>query len=299
MVKVSSKLSKQRRFSNTYTSYISPAVIRNRSDEILRSSLSFSTQTTYDTGFKFFANFRTLYFHSPCWPPLLSHITDFIAYLSLLSYSPCTISTYISAISFKCKVSGMDDPTQRFVVRKMLSGIHRVDKRTDPRRPITPSILNRVILALPFVCFSKYESLLFASLFSTSYFGFFRVGELVQSTTSSLGHALLACNIKMLSHTDCLQIYVPHSKVDQQGKGVAINLSSNGSAICPVNNTKAFLAVRPNISGTFFCHSSGQPVTHYQFVSVLKKAFWAANIDSKCYSSHSFRIGTATSASMA
>ncbi|KAJ8317540.1 hypothetical protein KUTeg_005444 [Tegillarca granosa] len=56
--------------------------------------------------------------------------------------------------------------------------------------------------------------------------------------------------------------------------------------------------LRPPHLGPFFCHLSGLPVTKYQFVSVLRKCLNFANIDTKCYKSHSFRIGAASTCAM-
>ncbi|KAJ8311103.1 hypothetical protein KUTeg_011344 [Tegillarca granosa] len=91
------------------------------------------------------------------WPPLLLHVTDFIAYLSLHNYSPSTARSYISAIGYHCKISGFADVTQSFIVKKMLTGLNRIDKRRDIRMPITVDILQKILHSLPFICFSNYE----------------------------------------------------------------------------------------------------------------------------------------------
>ncbi|KAJ8307572.1 hypothetical protein KUTeg_015656 [Tegillarca granosa] len=48
----------------------------------------------------------------------------------------------------------------------------------------------------------------------------------------------------------------------------------------------------------FICFSNYEIVTKYQFVSVLRKCLNFANIDTKCYKSHSFRIGAASTCAM-
>lgn len=39
----------------------------------------------------------------------------------------------------------------------------------------------------------------------------------------------------------------------------------------------------------------GQPLTRYQFITILKRRLYALMVDSLKYNLHSFRIGTATS----
>jgi site-specific recombinase XerD len=61
---------------------------------------------------------------------------------------------------------------------------------------------------------------------------------------------------------------------------------------------KIYLKGRPSVQGPLFCHLDGKSLTRYQFVGVLKKALNRAGISDKGVSSHSFRIGAATSLAM-
>ena len=219
--------------------------------------------------------------------------------MSLQGQASSTIRSYISGISFKCKVLNIFDPTQNFVVKKMFTGLSRLDKRHDLRMPVTLSILNKIIPSLPSVCSSNYESILFSAVFTIAFFGFFRVGELVQNTRSDVGHALQTSNVKILTSINALEIRIPISKTDQLGRGATIVLPATNQVVCPVQAVKAYLQLRPNFLGSFFRHLSGSPLTRYQFVAVLKSVLQAVGVDSTLYSSHSFRIGAATSASLA
>jgi site-specific recombinase XerD len=58
------------------------------------------------------------------------------------------------------------------------------------------------------------------------------------------------------------------------------------------------LLQRPNVTGAIFCHPNGKPITRYQFSVVLRKAVNSAGIQSDNFKSHSFRIGTASDASV-
>lgn len=230
------------------------------------------------------------------WPPPVNHVMDFIAYLSLQSYSPSSIKLCISAISFNCKIRNLEDTTKNFIVHKMLTSLSKLNRQKDTRMPISPEILNKLLHALPSVCYSNYESFLFSSLFSIAFFGFFRVGELVQNSNISIGHALQCHNIRYVSEHNSIQIHIPFSKTDQSGRGTTLMLPAISSPTCPVKLFKSYFDIRPHFQGTFFRHINGDPVTRFQFVSLLKKALLTAGIHSNIYNSHSFRIGAATAA---
>ena len=299
MVQISSSLPQQGQFLYQSSPFVPRASLRLRSNVILHASISDSTKTSYNTALRSFDRFRAIYSFPVNWPPTMLQVTDFIAYLSFQGYASNTISTYVSGISYKCKSSNLFDPTQNFVVRKMLTGLNRLDKRCDPRMPITLPILTKIVLALPTICSSTYETKLFSALFTTAFFGFFRVGELVQNSFMIQGHALLFENVKYLPEINSVEIKLFSSKTDQTGRGSIIIIPPSNSNICPVKALKSFLNVRPPFLGTFFRHHLGNPVTRYQFVAVLKKCLSSLNIDPSYYSSHSFRIGAATSASLA
>ena len=131
---------------------------------------------------------------------------DFISNLSLKSYSVSSIKLSMSAISFCCKMKNQNETTNNFIVNKMLTGLSRINKRKDSRMPVTPEILRKIVLALPTICLSTYESKLFSSLFTMAFFGFFRVGELVQSSKATIGHALQAENICFMPELNSIRI---------------------------------------------------------------------------------------------
>ena len=56
--------------------------------------------------------------------------------------------------------------------------------------------------------------------------------------------------------------------------------------------------MRPQ-SPHFLSHFDVSPVTRFQFTAVLKRALQFAGLSDARYTSHSFRIGAATSAAMA
>lgn len=110
------------------------------------------------------------------WPPP-SHIVLFIAYLYLKGKAHKTVMCYVAVINFRCKVLKPPnlDYSKNVMVCKMLEGLRRARSSKDMRLPITSQLLNKIIDKLPSVCFSLYETWLFAAASSLAFHGFLRV----------------------------------------------------------------------------------------------------------------------------
>lgn len=151
----------------------------------------------------------------------------FIAHLSLKGLAHATISSYISGIGFKCKLLGVSDNTQNFLIRNLLEGIKRSNHSKDCRLPITKHILEKLIKTTSLVCSSNFEAILFSTAFSVAYHAFLRVGEFTLSSNQTnqviaFEHLKFVTNQK--STVDYIEFIVPFSKTDQIGKGESVIL---------------------------------------------------------------------------
>ena len=65
---------------------------------------------------------------------MASSIVGFIIFFYFLSkneYSPSTVKSYISGLSFRMKISGLLDTTNSFIIKQMLLGMQRLHKRVQ------------------------------------------------------------------------------------------------------------------------------------------------------------------------
>jgi hypothetical protein len=69
------------------------------------------------------------------------------AFLAKFKYSPSTAKSYMSGIRFYLKMNGVHDITDSFILKKMLKGMQRLEKRGDCRKPITLDLL--LLLKVP------------------------------------------------------------------------------------------------------------------------------------------------------
>ena len=186
------------------------------------------------------------------------------------------------------------------MVKKLLHGLARLSSKKDARYPITFQRLQQIVHCLPLVCTNSYETRLFHAAFTLAFFGFFRISELLGQgkgvTNGRPGLSVADIQLKITT----LHVHLLGSKTDPNGEGVHVEIAQvvKTPEVCPVYAMSRYLQVRPSRPGPLFMHFDGSCMSRYQFQAVLKKAAkhlgWAAD----GFSSHSFRIGAATTAAM-
>lgn len=95
---------------------LSAAHLTRQTQFLLSASLAASTQSAYRRSWQLLQSFQgrtTL-------PLQVAEICNFIAYLYSSQFSAITISSHISAFSYVHKLLGLPDPSQMFIVKKLL-----------------------------------------------------------------------------------------------------------------------------------------------------------------------------------
>ena len=219
-------------------------------------------------------------------------IVEYIAFLSQNDYAFQTVNSHVAALSYYNKINGFIDNTQTFLVKQLLKGLNKSQKRKDNRMPITIALLAKILPNLSHICSSYYEATLFRVAYSISFCALLRVSEIASSNNGDVNHVIAFQNVKIYpTHVD---IFIHKSKTDQLGKGANIKIPFTANNEFFKVALDSYLAIRPQFGGTFLCHFDGSPVTVYQFNSVLKKVLELSGIQNKRYKSHSFRIGGAS-----
>ena len=163
--------------------------------------------------------------------------------------------------------------------------------------------LQLILQALERVCASSYEVHLFRAAFCLAFFGFLRVGELTCKSLRGHDPRPLQDGDIEIAYVDgrrMVRLTIRQSKTDQLGLKTTLFLSETGDLACPVSSVSNFRAVRTQAvsnSRQFLVHFDGNPLTRYQFSSILAKTVQFCNITGE-FRSHSFRIGAATEAAM-
>lgn len=272
--------------------------IENEVHRLLDSSLASSTLATYKRGVNSFDSFRREVGFNSQWPAPVQHVVAFIAHLSIEGKSPSSISTYSSALAYVHKLNGWSNPCDNFIIKKLKEGARRTGRQPDSRRPISLTMLRQLSHNLSGICSSTYETTVFRTAFLLAFFGFLRVGEFTALSNNAHAHNILSIGDIHLTH-DSLSVTIRFSKTDQRGRSTTLHFSKGPETIlCPVTAMRCYLDVRPCKAGPLFIHFAGNPLTRYQFGQILTRSVSAMGLSPTNFSSHSFRIGAATSAAV-
>lgn len=143
---------------------------------LLRSSLSQSARRLYKRSWQLYFTFNP---YSRELPLSILDICNFIGFLFDRSYSPSTILSNISAISFVHKILDFADPTTSFIVNKLIKGCQKLGKSKDTQRPITLEILQKLVLAMENCIPALSHRVLLKAVFLLAFNAFLRLGEIL------------------------------------------------------------------------------------------------------------------------
>ena len=210
--------------------------------------------------------------------------------------APSSVSAYIAAVRSWHIDLGAPDPTRGATrLARLLRGIRR--SRSSPaltRLPVTNRLMTVLHSALSALTF---DHVMFWAACCTAFFGFLRVSEFTCSGLYVPSRHLSLADITwdVAGH---FRLCVKSSKTDQFHRGCTILLGPSGRQICPVTALYRYLVIRGSSPGPLFVCASGVPLSPSLVNAWLRSILKAAGVPGN-YSSHSFRIGAATSAALA
>ena len=218
-----------------------------------------------------------------------------------LSYP--TIKVYLAGVRLFHIENHVADPTKEAPLLHYLCTAIRRHKgdRTPTRHPITLPLLRAIKTEL-----SNRDSLvssdkaLYWAAFTLAFYGFLRASEYTSPTPTHFIRQLHLLRENVTVHKDAMEILIKGSKTDQFRKSTTLHLPTLGTATCPVRAMKKFLERSRNRSTLpLFTFHNGTFLTRRD-VSTMTKSLLAGLVnDASPYSSHSYRIGAATTAAAA
>ena len=242
-----------------------------------------------------FNNFRAQYHLPLVYPGQPSHVVLFIACSYENGFSPATIKTYIAGLSYHHKINMWHDPTDLFVVKKLLEGCHRSGKRMDSHALVTLPILSSICELLPSICYNVFEATMFKAAYLLTYYGLLRVSEVVHTSWQQYGRALQFKDIAFEKSGQAVCITIRQWKTSQTGQPTFLRIPREPDAnMCPVCALHSYVKIRTHIVGYLFLNANHKPLTRTQFSSVLSKCIAKSPFRSRRILSYSFRIGKAS-----
>ncbi|KAM4029675.1 uncharacterized protein ACNLHF_024605 [Anomaloglossus baeobatrachus] len=262
---------------------------------LMRSSVTQSTWQAYGKAWSEWSVFASDRPVMSCDASRLEATCDYLFHLFQSGFSGSVAQHRLSGVSFHFRLRGWPDVTKVFFVRQVLKGWKRSKISVESRRPISISLLQRLIAVIPRLCSSPFESALFSAAFALAFFGALRIGELVPLSKNRPG----GLRFDDVSYCDGgLRIRIRKSKTDPAGIGSWVPLYAIQGAVCPRMLVATYLSLRRD-GFCFFSHEDGSPLTRFQFLSIFRKCLCNLGLHPAEFGTHSFRIGAATEAARA
>ncbi|XDV34332.1 hypothetical protein PO909_004499 [Leuciscus waleckii] len=270
-------------------------------DSILQA-VSPRTLQTYYTVWKSFKSFHLS--HNLSFPKCsLLSVTSFISHLHRVKgLQAGSIKSYLSGIQFFHKlIHGKPAPAlNNSQTSLLIKGIQRTrPTRPDTRQPITIDILTRCISSLRLGYHSFNTAYTLEAMFILAFFGFLRCSEL---TITSLFDPNIHPTISDLQIVDneTISFFIKQSKTDRAKKGHFIYIFNLQTPIQPYHALFNYLQYKRSTSKSpfdpLFTNDSNHPATRFWFQKHLKAVLNKSGVTADHFSSHSFRIGAATTA---
>ena len=291
--------------------------VRAHMESLHQASVASSSLGTYEAGRKSFRRFvgslaeklglplpptataaqlRTLLQFAPI-------MGGFIAFLSMEGKSPKTIQVYLNGLThLATDLSGEPLPLSSGVKQVLRGAL----KEGPPPQPLRPDVSLPLLEAMLEACqtctfFTEpVERAMWRALFSLAFFGCMRASEYVSTSRDPAKH-LMVKDVVFVGSSQ-LVVWLKKSKTNQHGPPEAVMLQERPGPACPVKCMRTFIDARrsqgPLAPETLLFGS----IVHGNVSSTILNATIRRIIlltgaqHPEAYSSHSFRIGSATEA---
>ena len=217
-----------------------------------------------------------------------------------------TVRSYISAIRSVLLEDGVVLNENKFLLSSLTRACRFLNNRVRTRLPIHKDMMIILLQAVEDEFRQKnqmYLATLYKAMFSTAYYGLFRIGELATGS-----HPILARDIHIGTNKDKLLFVLRTSKThwsDEKPQTVKINSSSiyqrsqsePKSPYCPFQLLRDYVMARRTYrqnTEPFFIFGDRSPVPSNLVRGVLKNTLEKAGFNQKLYNFQSFRIGRAS-----
>lgn len=272
----------------------------NSASHYMRKGLAKSTLRMYESAWSHFTTFSAA-FSVPVMPVNIPMICAFIVHcFQSRKMQPSSIKASVAGIQFhlRCADPSISNLLGHPSIRLLFQGLNKEQPRSqDKRLPFSLTLIHKMVTHLRQGCFGAYTDSLLEALFFTAFYGFLRCSEF--TTSSDSFNPLLDPTISDITiKANMYSIHLKHSKTDKEGKGSTVTITQTNSAFCPLSSMIRYLQQRPhsNPNEPLFLTDKGRPASRSWFTTRLRLICQHCDLPPHLFTSHSFRIGAATTA---
>ena len=179
----------------------------------------------------------------------------------------------------------------------LVRSIKRQSKKGPKRMPVTLLKLKVIYEFLASSSWSQADRCMLWAAVTTAFFGFLRSSEYCSPQTQKYDPESTLCFEDITYKHSNMYINIKVSKTDPFREGCTICLSPSNAIICPVRNLLNYISQHPLKSGPLFTFTDHTLLTRRRLNLLLKSAI--STNQKAPVSSHSLRIGAATTAAAA
>lgn len=272
--------------------------LKTDADYLQWMSIASSSRRTYQQGQQAFAAFCNNISTQP-YPLNEGTLRLFVTFIAH-SLSFATIQTYLASVRHRHIELGFASNFNRMdSLRLLLRGVKRVkgSRVRQPRIPVTPLMLRQLKESLRQSQYPEADKLMLWAAFTTAFFGFLRSSEFCSASKHSFNPqtTLLVRNVTITG--GIASIWIKVSKTDPFRQGQTIRIAASGSSICPVRALQKHLQNCTNEKQPLFTFQDKTFLTRQTLSGLVKQLLGTSELQG--LSSHSFRIGAATTAAAA
>ena len=218
------------------------------------------------------------------------------------STSQQTIMVYFAGVHLFHIENEFPDPTKGAPLLHYLCAAirHSDTHKARKRHPITLSLLRTIKAELSQSSLPSRDKLMYWAAFVLAFYGFLRASEYMVPMASCFDPWVHLSVRDITVCPESVMLHLKRSKMDRFGKSATLLIGQTGTSTCPVRAMQKFMAIRQYENpGPLLTMKSGKFLTCQDVSETTQHLLQSAGLDSGSYSSHSYRIGTATAAAAA
>ena len=286
--------------SSSTSSTISTYAMKQIVEDLKFNRFRYSTRKNYYTVWRSFNEFFVKLDDKPKdWE---SRLILFIGYLVQEGKKAQTIKSYISGIKAVLKDINVELNEDRFLISSLTNACKLLNNKVRLRLPIQKRLLSLILQEITNLFHQQpYLNVMYLALFSTMYFGLFRIGEMTSGS-----HPVKARDVHIAHNKKKMLFVLRTSKthwndtapqtvtISSNATRIFSNKLSDGLDFCPFQLLKDYTSIRESYLSNdepFFVFRNRDPVTPLNARTLLRQLLHRLHLNENNYDTHSLRIG--------